>query len=214
MPPLERKRTPTMTTIQCRMPKTVHSRPITSLRPNCHLPSLKTTRSNALVVMRALQGLVEYITVVDGQTIVDNMDADLRNVLTHNGGLLDAIYKTPDGKKKGNRNGFSITKANVHERMSPRQEWRLNPTIQTNTTIKPTNPYLYFLTMCQTRSATKRAESAKEQDSHTCTDRLNATHTMARTLQHKNQPWPVPITTIIQVQKVQTVSSMSAIISL
>ena len=45
------------------------------------------------------------------------------------------------------------------------QEWRLNPTIQTNTTIKPTNPHFYFLTMRQTRSATKRAESAKEQDS-------------------------------------------------
>jgi len=68
--------------------------------------------SNTLV-MRALQGLVAYITVVDGQTIVDNMDTDLRNVLTHNGGILDAIYKTPDGKKNGNGNGFSTTKANV-----------------------------------------------------------------------------------------------------
>ena len=70
------------------------------------------THSNTLV-MRALQGLVEYITVVDGQTIVDNMDADLRNVLTHNGGMLDAIYKTPDGKKQGNGNRFSTTKAKV-----------------------------------------------------------------------------------------------------
>ena len=65
--------------------------------------------------MRALQGLVEYITVVDGKTIIENMDADLRNVLTHNWGILDAIYKTPDGKKEGYGNGFSTDKARVKD---------------------------------------------------------------------------------------------------
>lgn len=68
--------------------------------------------SNVLV-MRALQRLVEYITVLDGETIVDNMDVDLRNVLTHNGSILDAFYETPDGKKKGNGNDFHTTKAKI-----------------------------------------------------------------------------------------------------
>ena len=70
------------------------------------------TDSNTLV-MQALKGLVEYLTIVDEQTMVDNMDTELRTLFTHNGVFLNALYSTPDGKKRGKVDDFSTTKAKV-----------------------------------------------------------------------------------------------------
>jgi len=69
-------------------------------------------QTNALTLMvAALQGLVVYITSVDKQDICI-MDKELLNSLAHNGGLLDALYSTPNGKKK--ENSYSKTKADVN----------------------------------------------------------------------------------------------------
>jgi len=87
-----------------------------NLHPNMHATTEKIRWDGPehfdpyVSVMATLGGIVAYIDVED-ENCLKNADFEERNQLAHDGNVLNAMFKTPDGKKRVRTQHFDETKA-------------------------------------------------------------------------------------------------------